>query len=71
MLKSVSGAFPPDQKYAVIVLQNGGTDLEAYNLKQSYGWSQACSIFWQVAAALQRAEDLAQFEVRQHILQTG
>ncbi|KAI0276305.1 hypothetical protein BGY98DRAFT_986292 [Russula aff. rugulosa BPL654] len=38
------------QVYAIIVLPNGGPDLEAY--------SQACSLFWQIVRALSTAEEL-------------
>jgi serine/threonine-protein kinase haspin len=57
--------FGVSQLYAIIVLPNGGPDLEAYkftNGKQN-GWRQACSLFWQVARALARAEQLVSFEV--------
>jgi hypothetical protein len=51
--------------YAIIVLPNGGPDLEAYTfaLASKSGWRQACSLFWQVARTLARAEELVEFEV--------
>lgn len=56
--------------YAIIVLPNGGPDLEAYTFAQATknGWRQACSLFWQVARTLSQAEDLVRFEVRSLIL---
>lgn len=58
--------FHVSQVYAIIVLPNGGPDLEAYTFAQpiKHGWRQACSLFWQVARTLARAEELVQFEVR-------
>ncbi|KAJ7167503.1 hypothetical protein C8R46DRAFT_1163059 [Mycena filopes] len=50
--------FALSQAYAIIVLPNGGPDLEAA------GWKQACSVFWQVAKALAQAEQLVSFEHR-------
>ncbi|KAF8622109.1 hypothetical protein AX15_007244 [Amanita polypyramis BW_CC] len=58
--------FTVSQAYAIIVLPNGGPDLEAYtftNVGKS-GWRQACSIFWQVSKALAHAEQLVSFEHR-------
>ena len=54
------------QVYAIIVLPNGGPDLEAYTFSSpsKNGWTQACSIFWQVAYSIADAEDLVSFEVR-------
>lgn len=48
------------------MLPNGGPDLEAFTFKNAArtGWHQACSIFWQVARALEQAEELVAFEVR-------
>ncbi|KAJ7490320.1 hypothetical protein B0H11DRAFT_1912306 [Mycena galericulata] len=58
--------FAVSQAYAIIVLPNGGPDLEAYTFKSvsKNGWRQACSIFWQVAKALAHAEQLVSFEHR-------
>ncbi|KAI0005147.1 hypothetical protein BJV74DRAFT_762806, partial [Russula compacta] len=54
------------QVYAIIVLPNGGPDLEAYTFSQpgKTGWRQACSLFWQITRALAMAEDLVSFEHR-------
>jgi len=54
------------QVYAIIVLPNGGPDLEAYSFSQpaKTGWRQACSLFWQIARALAMAEKLVSFEHR-------
>jgi serine/threonine-protein kinase haspin len=59
------------QVYAIIVLPNGGPDLEAYTFREptKTGWRQACSLFWQIARALATAEDLVSFEVRCSIRQ--
>lgn len=53
------------QVYAIIVLPNGGPDLEAYAFSQpaKTGWRQACSLFWQITRALATAENLVSFEV--------
>ncbi|KZT05662.1 uncharacterized protein LAESUDRAFT_681253 [Laetiporus sulphureus 93-53] len=58
--------FSVSQLYAIIVLPNGGPDLEAYTFKTASktGWTQACSLFWQVARALADAEELVCFEHR-------
>ncbi|KAF8914197.1 hypothetical protein CPB84DRAFT_1758668 [Gymnopilus junonius] len=58
--------FKVSQTYAIIVLPNGGPDLEAYTFRSSsrVGWRQACSLFWQVAKALAHAELLVSFEHR-------
>jgi serine/threonine-protein kinase haspin len=60
--------FLVSQVYAIIVLPNGGPDLEAYKFVNAskMGWRQASSLFWQVAKALAHAEQLVSFEV--HIL---
>ncbi|KAI1796185.1 hypothetical protein LXA43DRAFT_988756 [Ganoderma leucocontextum] len=54
------------QLYAIIVLPNGGPDLEAYTFSTptKTGWRQACSVFWQVTRTLAEAEDLVSFEHR-------
>lgn len=59
-------SFGLDQMYAIIVLPNGGPDLESFVFKNpsKYGWQQACGVFWQVARALAQAEDLVHFEHR-------
>ncbi|KAK7054170.1 Other/Haspin protein kinase [Favolaschia claudopus] len=56
--------FTVSQAYAIIVLPNGGPDLEAYTFPTKGGWKQACSVFWQVAKALAHAEQLVSFEHR-------
>lgn len=60
-------AFNVSQVYAIIVLPNGGPDLEAYMFpgagRAGMGWRQACSLFWQVTGALSKAEELVSFEV--------
>ncbi|KAL4076180.1 hypothetical protein J3A83DRAFT_4225444 [Scleroderma citrinum] len=58
-------SFGLNQVYAIIVLPNGGPDLESFTFKNSKcGWQQACSVFWQVARSLGEAEDLVHFEHR-------
>ncbi|KAG1755481.1 hypothetical protein EDB19DRAFT_1661648 [Suillus lakei] len=59
-------SFGLAQVYAIIVLPNGGPDLEAFTFKNAArsGWHQACSVFWQIARALEQAEDLMAFEHR-------
>lgn len=59
--------------YAIIVLPNGGPDLEAFSFNNSVlanvsPWQQACSVFWQVTRCLAQAEDLVHFEVRDYHL---
>ncbi|OSD04637.1 hypothetical protein PYCCODRAFT_1386882 [Trametes coccinea BRFM310] len=58
--------FSVSQLYAIIVLPNGGPDLEAYTFSTptKTGWRQACSVFWQVARALSEAEEVVSFEHR-------
>lgn len=60
-------SFKLSQVYAIIVLPNGGPDLEAYTFHSASrtGWRQACSLFWQVAKSLAHAEHLVSFEVSQ------
>lgn len=55
--------FSESQQYAFLVLANGGLDLETYKFDNSRGWVQAAAVFWQVAAALARAERWTKFEV--------
>ena len=52
-----------DQRYAMIVLADGGPDLEAFAFDRQLSWIQAAGIFWQITDALARAEKWAQFEV--------
>lgn len=49
-------SFTVSQVYAIIVLPNGGPDLETYvfNSPTKLGWRQACSIFWQITRTLVR-----------------
>ncbi|THV08304.1 hypothetical protein K435DRAFT_708012 [Dendrothele bispora CBS 962.96] len=58
--------FNVSQVYAIIVLPNGGPDLETYTFSHpsKTGWRQACSIFWQVTKSLAHAEQLVSFEHR-------
>ena len=60
-------SFSLNQVYLIIVLPNGGPDLESFTFKNpsKCGWQQACSVFWQVARSLGEVEDLVHFEVRQ------
>jgi serine/threonine-protein kinase haspin len=55
--------FPTLQKFAVIVLSHGGPDLERFRFDTTHGWIQAAGVFFQVAAALARAEEWTEFEV--------
>jgi hypothetical protein len=55
--------FAKGQKYVVLCLEDGGIDLESFAFDAKTGWVQAAGAFWQVADALARAEDRAQFEV--------
>ncbi|KAF8138383.1 hypothetical protein EV363DRAFT_1251987 [Boletus edulis] len=59
-------SFALMQVYAIIILPNGGPDLESFAFKNvsKSGWHQACGIFWQVARALEQAEQLVNFEHR-------
>lgn len=65
LIALVSDTFLVSQVYAIIVLPNGGPDLEAYKFvnPSKMGWRQASSLFWQVARALAHAEQLVSFEV--------
>ncbi|KAF8639631.1 hypothetical protein AX17_000896 [Amanita inopinata Kibby_2008] len=58
--------FTASQVYAIIVLPNGGPDLEAYTFTNAgkTGWRQSCSLFWQVCKSLAHAEQLVSFEHR-------
>jgi len=61
----ITDSFLVSQCYAIIVLPNGGPDLEAYKFinPTKVGWRQASSLFWQVAKSLSLAEQLVSFEV--------
>jgi hypothetical protein len=62
----LSDSFNVSQVYTIIVLPNGGPDLEAYAFDKPriQGWRQACSLFWQVVRTLGKAEELVDFEVK-------
>ncbi|KAG8930736.1 hypothetical protein FRC01_002340 [Tulasnella sp. 417] len=56
--------LPPSTYYALIILPNGGTDLESYVFPARGGWKTCVSVWWQIARALGVAEDARQFEHR-------
>lgn len=56
-----AACLPASQLYVVLVLAHGGTDVEGVKLST---WTQAASVFWQVADSLARAELACQFEHR-------
>ncbi|KAG9040280.1 hypothetical protein FRB95_000210 [Tulasnella sp. JGI-2019a] len=56
--------LPASTHYAIIVLPNGGVDLEAYTFPLRNAWKSAVSILWQVVRALAVAEDKYRFEHR-------
>jgi serine/threonine protein kinase len=47
----------------LIVLADGGTDLESFQFDSTIGWKQAAGVFWQTVDALARAEQWTAFEV--------
>lgn len=53
-------SFHATQRYAALVLQNGGQDLESF---EDLTWRQAASIFCQVVNTLSQGEEMHQFEV--------
>lgn len=53
--------YAEDQKYCILVLNNGGKDLRRFRVES---WADAESIFWQTAVALAQAEEHFQFEHR-------
>ncbi|CUS09873.1 unnamed protein product [Tuber aestivum] len=53
--------YAEDQQFAIICLENGGTDLEHFDLE---GWEEAWGVFWQVTLALARGEKERDFEHR-------
>ncbi|KAI5124739.1 hypothetical protein M0805_005374 [Coniferiporia weirii] len=62
-------SFSGNQAYVIIILPNGGLDLESFSFNSptwggGSGWKQACSVFWQVTRSLERAEELLHFEHR-------
>jgi len=52
-----------DQLYAMIVLENGGVDLESFEFDKLTGWKQAWGTVLQVAKTLAEGEAKARFEV--------
>lgn len=62
-LTNFSDGFSADQTYALIVLADGGEDLESFKFDRSTGWIQAQSVFWQIVGALAQAEQFFGFEV--------
>ncbi|KAG8685504.1 hypothetical protein FRC08_013076, partial [Ceratobasidium sp. 394] len=50
--------FSPAQLYALLVLPDGGSDLEHYTFVPRTSWRAAFSIFWQVSQTLAQAESL-------------
>lgn len=52
--------YEGDQMFAIICLENGGVDLEHFELN---GWEEAWEVFWQVTLALARGEKERNFEV--------
>lgn len=55
--------FTAKQRYALVLLSDGGIDLETFKFDSASGWVQAAGMFWQVADALARAEQWTKFEV--------
>ncbi|KAG8742435.1 hypothetical protein FRC10_001449 [Ceratobasidium sp. 414] len=56
--------FSPSQLYVLLVLPDGGPDLEHYTFVPRTSWRTASSIFWQVSQTLAQAESLVRFEHR-------
>ncbi|KAJ9113812.1 hypothetical protein QFC19_000005 [Naganishia cerealis] len=54
--------LPQEQYYAILFLDNAGIDLESYRFDKTCGWRQAVDVLWQVADALNAAEEKAEFE---------
>ncbi|KIM26755.1 hypothetical protein M408DRAFT_330367 [Serendipita vermifera MAFF 305830] len=67
-------SFTEHQLYAIVVLPNGGIDLESYSFgkatasggaaKSGSPWRDAAEVFWQVTTSLAKAEELLKFEHR-------
>ncbi|KDN49262.1 hypothetical protein RSAG8_01964, partial [Rhizoctonia solani AG-8 WAC10335] len=57
-------SFLPSQLFVLLVLPDGGPDLEHYTFSPRTSWRAAAGIFWQVARTLARAESLVRFEHR-------
>ena len=53
-------AYPKSQLWVVIEMENAGKDLERFPLRSAV---QTWDIFWSVALAIAKGEDLARFEV--------
>ncbi|KAG8739315.1 hypothetical protein FRC10_005799 [Ceratobasidium sp. 414] len=63
----VTGAmdsFSPSQLYALLILPDGGPDLEHYLFARHTPWRTASSIFWQTAQTLAITESFVRFEHR-------
>jgi len=60
---NVPDLFDESQRFALIVLADGGVDLESFQFDSTIGWKQAAGVFWQTADALARAEQWTCFEV--------
>lgn len=58
---SKRGSYSKDQLWAIIEMENAGVDLEKFELRDMI---QIWDIFWGVAMALAKGEELAGFEVR-------
>ncbi|CAE6533802.1 unnamed protein product [Rhizoctonia solani] len=57
-------SFLPSQMFVLLVLPDGGPDLEHYTFLPRASWRAAAGIFWQVARTLALAESLVRFEHR-------
>ncbi|KAL5636420.1 hypothetical protein ACGC1H_000402 [Rhizoctonia solani] len=57
-------SFLASQLFVLLVLPDGGPDLEHYTFAPRTSWRAAAGIFWQVARTLARAESLVSFEHR-------
>ncbi|CAE6423293.1 unnamed protein product, partial [Rhizoctonia solani] len=57
-------SFLASQLFVLLVLPDGGPDLEHYTFAPRTSWRAAAGIFWQVARTLARAESLVGFEHR-------
>ncbi|GAB1519554.1 hypothetical protein RhiTH_002622 [Rhizoctonia solani] len=57
-------SFLRSQMFALLILPDGGPDLEHYSFTPRTSWRAAAGIFWQVARTLGLAESLVRFEHR-------
>ncbi|KAH7343215.1 hypothetical protein B0J17DRAFT_713411 [Rhizoctonia solani] len=57
-------SFLPSQMFVLLILPDGGPDLEHYTFAPRVCWRAAAGIFWQVARTLALAESLVGFEHR-------